>query len=432
MSPVTILGVFNYGLVLIYGLFLSVAISGGWENERQRRLVFLLCPFFLLIQSPCWLLLGAETVKKLYPLIVHLPLTLILIFALKKPLGVAAVSVFTGYLCCQLPRWVDILTAAVFHSDLAGEIAYTLSIGPLFYLLLRWLAESAYEAMTASRQSLLLFGSLPAAYYVFDYATTIYSNLLYAGIPVLNELIPTASILFYVLFLTAYYRENQRRSRVELENAAACALLKQSQTEMDALRQTQAQAAVFRHDLRHHFNVVDGLLSEGKSDQALEYIRKMRQEAASMAVVRYCGNETVNLILSSFRQKAEKDGISLTVEAALPEELPVSDVELCAILSNGLENALHAAARLPEGQRWVRCGCTVKREKLLLEIENPYLGQIAMEDVPTTDRPGHGFGCRSIRRITQQHGGLCSFTPKDGVFTLQVVLPLAVGEKGRA
>ena len=39
------------------------------------------------------------------------------------------------------------------------------------------------------------------------YATTIYSNSLYAGIPALNELIPTALILFYVVFLTAYHHE---------------------------------------------------------------------------------------------------------------------------------------------------------------------------------------------------------------------------------
>ena len=52
------LGVFNYGLVLIFGLFLSVFISGGWADQRQKRLVWTLCPLFLAIQSPCWLLWG--------------------------------------------------------------------------------------------------------------------------------------------------------------------------------------------------------------------------------------------------------------------------------------------------------------------------------------------------------------------------------------
>ena len=98
MKLLTILSVFNYGLVLIYGLFLSVFIAGGWDNGKQRGLVIALCPAFILIQIPFWLLLGEDTVKKLYPLIVHLPLILILIFPLKKPVGVSVVSVLTAYL----------------------------------------------------------------------------------------------------------------------------------------------------------------------------------------------------------------------------------------------------------------------------------------------------------------------------------------------
>ena len=63
MTFLTILGVFNYGLVLLYGLFLSVFIAGGWENGRQRGLVIALCPVFILIQAPGWLLLGEDTIN---------------------------------------------------------------------------------------------------------------------------------------------------------------------------------------------------------------------------------------------------------------------------------------------------------------------------------------------------------------------------------
>ncbi|MGN1230481.1 MAG: ATP-binding protein, partial [Anaerotignum sp.] len=108
MAFLTLLGVCNYGLVLIFGLFLSTFISGGWNTPWQKNLIFILCPIFLMLQSPCWLILGVEATKRLYPLIVHLPLVLILIFVLKKRFGIALVSVCTAYLCCQLPRWVNL------------------------------------------------------------------------------------------------------------------------------------------------------------------------------------------------------------------------------------------------------------------------------------------------------------------------------------
>ena len=113
MTFLTALGAFNYGLVLIYGLFLSAQIAGGWTNRQQKRLILILCPLFLLLQTPCWLMFGESITKQLYPLIVHLPLVLILIFALKKPVGIALVSVCTAYLCCQLPRWAELAVTAV-------------------------------------------------------------------------------------------------------------------------------------------------------------------------------------------------------------------------------------------------------------------------------------------------------------------------------
>lgn len=425
MTLLTVLGVFNYGLVLLYGLFLSVFIAGGWENRKQRGLIIALCPVFLLIQSPCWLLLGEDTVKKLYPLIVHLPLILILISALKKPAGVSVVSVLTAYLCCQLPRWGSIAVEAVTRSALAGEAAYTLLIGPLFFLLLRYFVKPAHSAMTYSRQSLLLFGSLPAVYYLFDYATTIYSDSLYAGIPALNELIPTVLILFYLLFLSAYHHETQQRIKAELQSSAQAALFRQAQKEMDGLRQAQMQAAIYRHDMRHHLNVIDSFLAAGQPEQALAYIGKTRENMASISVKRFCDNEAVNLICSSFVDKAAQLGVELTIRARLPEVLSISDTELCAILSNGLENALHAASQMEDSARWMELYCSIKRNQLLIEIKNPYAGSITMEDgLPMTDEPGHGYGCRSIRAIVLQHGGLYTFSPENGVFTLQIVLPL--------
>ena len=118
------LDVFNYGLVLIYGLFLSVSIAGGCTEKRDKKLVALLCPVFLVLQSLFALTLGTDKTMQLYPLIVHLPLVLILTLALKKPLGVAVVSTCTAYLCCQPLRWGKNAVEALTGSMLAADIAY--------------------------------------------------------------------------------------------------------------------------------------------------------------------------------------------------------------------------------------------------------------------------------------------------------------------
>jgi len=424
MDFLTLLVMFNYGLVLIYGVFLSIDISGGWRGQRQKHLVFLLCPLLLLVQALFYGFLGIAAAEQFYPLIVHLPLVLALVFALKKSIGVALASVCTAYLCCQLPHWVNLILTAVTNASLAGEIGYTLSVIPFFLLLRRYFVPAAHSAITYSPQMLLLFGSLPFAYYLFDYATTVYSDALYIGVQALNEFLSTALIAFYVLFLTAYHAQFQRRAKAELQRSMVEAELKQSAFEIESLRRAEAQTAIYQHNMRHHLAAIDGFLSAENPQQAKEYIRKVQGDVDSIRPKRFCENELVNLICSSFAHKAEQQGIRLSVEARLPRQLTTSDTELCSILSNGLENALYAVAPLDASRKWTELYCGIRANKLLIEIKNPYGGKIAMRDgLPLSERKDHGYGCRSIRSITEQNGGLCTFEPERGVFTLRVVLP---------
>lgn len=418
------IGIFNYGLVLIYGLFLSVKIAGGYESHRQKALIFAMCPVFLLIQTPCWLLLGVDTAKQLYPFIVHLPLTLILIFCLKKPAGVAIVSVCTAYLCCQIPRCFNIVIAGITNSVLTGEIVYTLVIAPIYIFLRRYFVRSANEAITCSRQSFILFGSLPLAYYAFDYATIIYSDILYSGGAII-EILPTIIIVFYVVFMTAYRNQEQKRHQAELQNSRFQSQLKQAEAEMTALRLSEKQSAVYQHDIRHHLNMIGNLLANNKITQAEEYINKVQSDIEAITLKRFCENETVNLLCSYFLNNADKIGARLIFDIDLPKTLSISAPELCSVMSNAIENALNAVKMLEDERRWVRIYCQVRLGKLLIEVKNPYNGAIEMKDgLPVSKSDGHGFGAVSIRAIAERRGGICTFAAKNGIFQLRFMMPI--------
>ena len=265
-----------------------------------------------------------------------------------KPLGVSIVSVFTAYLCCEILNWVREIVSALTHSVLAGEISYAVLIVPVFLLLRRYFVRAAYEAMTCSKAALGLFGSLPVAFYFFDYATTIYSDALYAGIHAVNESLPALLIVFYVIFLTAYHVQTQRRGSAEMQSS------------MLEAKWSQAQTAVYQHDMRHHLNAIDAFLSADRTEQARDYIHRVQSEVEALSVRRYCENELVNLLCSSFAEKAQQHGIRLTAELRLPAALSIPDTELCTVLSNGLENAFHAVSGLDEQQRTVSLYCGVR------------------------------------------------------------------------
>lgn len=426
LSMQSALDIFCYVLVLIYGLMLSADIStGGYVSRQQKCLLTLLCLLFLLVQGLGLVLLGERTVKQLYPLVIHVPLVLILILFMKKSVGVAIISTCTAYLCCQPPRWGRIAVEALTQSTLAAELVYILLMPVMYYLLRRFFVAAAYNTMTSSTAALLLFGSLPVTYYIFDYATTIYSDALYSGIQALNEFLPTVLVTFYVLFLPAFHLQSQRRTDAEMQRSMLEAELEQSQSEMDSLHRLETQTAVYQHDMRHHLNMLDGLLSAGRPDKAAAYIKKVQADIEAITPRRFCENHLVNLLCSSFTDKAQRQGAVLTVDASLPNDVAISDTELCSLLSNGLENALHAVADLPADRKQISLYCGVRQNKLLIEIRNPCAGPIAMRDgLPVSDREGHGYGCRSIQAIAQRNGGLCVFSARHGQFLLQIMLPV--------
>ena len=91
--------------------------------------------------------------------------------------------------------------------------------------------------------------------------------------------------------------------------------------------------------------------------------------------------------------------------------------------SNGLENALNAAAGTEE--KWVEFSCGIRSNKLLVEIKNPYRSEVTLRDgLPVSGQQGHGYGCYSIKTIAERLRGIYAFQPEDGIFTLRVVLPI--------
>lgn len=425
MNFVTVMTLFNYGLVLIYGILLAVDISGGGTlySKKDKQLTAAAIAILLLVQIAVFLSLGASAADKLYPLVTHIPLICILVFLMKRPLGISIVSVFTAYLCCQIPNWCRILVLQISGSALLSEILYAIAVFISYALLRIFLVKPAYETMNYSRRALIFLGSLPMFYYIFDYASTVYTQILYSGSIVVNELVPTVTILFYVVFVPLYHGELKKRYSMELENSILNMELKQSDTEIVVLQKSLEDTATYRHDMRHHFMILAEYIQNDETAKALDYIKIAQKDIDLLTPKKYCNNNSTNLILSHYCSLAQRSGIRFEVTVKIPEVITLSDTELCTLLSNGIENAINAASRCENGNRWVEIDCKTHKTSLLISIRNSYVGDVRIEGgLPVSDQPLHGFGVKSIRSIVERHNGMYSFDTKDSCFTMRLIL----------
>ena len=113
--------------------------------------------------------------------------------------------------------------------------------------------------------------------------------------------------------------------------------------------------------MRHFLSSIVSYIENDENDKALAYIREVIHTSDQTAMQRYCKNEIVNLILSSHRNEIEHHKICFEYSIQLPEELSISDIDMTAILSNGLENAIHAVSSLPETERFIKLDLHIKR-----------------------------------------------------------------------
>lgn len=425
----TVIVLFRSGIVLIFGVSVSLLFSGIKHTRKNMQAISLFYLMMFIIQTVSWWLFGLQTTMKLYPFITHLPTVLFSVLYFKRPWSITISSVLTAYLCCQIPKWIGSVSAAIFGDRFTEHIAYFFAMITVFYLLKKYIADSVIQLMERSLRSCLLFGAVPLLYYLFDYATTVYTEILYTGAREAVQFTPSVICTFYLIFVLLYYNESQKQTIAQRERDMLAAQFKNAQIELNALRQMQNNTVIYRHDMRHHLSLIGSFAADGDLEKIKEYLSSTEAAIDAMTPVKYCENETVNLILSSFVNKAKKANVNLHTNVKLSENLKINDTELCSLLSNALENAITAAGILEEeGLRKVYFHTVINDDKLVISTENAYVGEIEMDgDLPKSSKKeaGHGFGIRSMIDIVERHGGLYSFETEGGIFILRLMLPLS-------
>ena len=176
--------------------------------------------------------------------------------------------------------------------------------------------------------------------------------------------------------------------------------------------------------MRHHLQIIDSYIQSGNKEMAREYIRQVDATIESTIITEFCKNKAANLILSSWEGKAKKRDVKLNISSVLPEICPISEIEICIVLSNAIENAVNSAAMVEEPtNRTVEIKCKADEKKFYLLIENHFsTAPVFVDGLPVSNEKGHGTGTKSIVAVVQKHTGVYSFSVKEDKFILRVVL----------
>lgn len=242
-----VLWAIHHATTLLFGVFASAALCGIEINRRHALELVLVgavtgCAFGLANA------VGGELfARQVYPLVVHLPLIIYLCARYRLSPLLAVLGITSAYLSCQFSNWMGIAAFAATDSQIAYYLARIATTLAVFAVLLHWAGDIGPRLAIKSTTELGILLILPLVYYVFDYATNVYTTLFHSGSVVTVEFLAFALCAFYLMFLAVYLREYEEKETAERERWMLETRDSAAIKELEAWRQSGRELSILRH-----------------------------------------------------------------------------------------------------------------------------------------------------------------------------------------
>ncbi len=181
-----------------------------------------------------------------------------------------------------------------------------------------------------------------------------------------------------------------------------------------------------RHDMKDQLSVVYAMLSEGRMNDAMDYISRNVDIISSHYNIINTDSIIVNAVVNSKFTVAETVGINVQCSTVKKFD-GIDEMDLCNILSNMLDNAITACMKIPEDkERFVTLEISCENKIYRFVVKNSINGSVLKNNrkllTSKSDKKHHGFGVKIIREIAGKYKGRCEFFEQENVFCCMVTL----------
>lgn len=424
-------------LSILWSLFhILILFIVLYRSRYPRKKTYILTGIFMTpvvaLNVAGLVLYGAEFMGKAFLLTCTLPSFVFFRFMSEDKKGK---FFFTFGLADTASYWVIVVTnLADFY--FGGEKYILMFIGRLVlfplaeWAAVRFLRKPYRELQESSVRGWGLFAGMTALYYLL--------LAVMANYPVIITKRPQEllAFLFVIMLMPMTYATifaSMYRQLLLFRKQQGERMLLEQKNSLEARLEDQQRIRKMKHDMKGYTATLSGLLAEGKVEDALTYLKGVEAQTGA-PLNAYCPNPYINAVFIHYAGKFEEMGAAFQHDIQIgDEELPY--MELCQILSNGLENACDALEKLEKGKRKAAVFMKYNREYLLIRIRNACRESLYVEKgtIPATDKNGggHGYGLTTVKEAAGRLSGDMFCYTKDGMFILDVMVSTAAFPGGK-
>lgn len=233
------------------------------------------------------------------------------------------------------------------------------------------------------------------------------------------------SCLDAVIFI--FLRKMNRTSQIEKERDIMEIQLQRQQDEMQHLQQQYEEILILRHDFRNGIDCLCGMVEQGGCSGALEYAKQFKERKVNTILSQVqCSSTMLNAVVNAKFNDAQSKGIdtSLRLVVQIPHDL---EFDLSIMLSNLLDNAIEACEKNPSNAQIL---LTISEEAgyYRIVVRNTIAASVLKKNqelkTEKADKKLHGWGLRSVTDLVSKRNGLIDFYEKEGMFYVDILLPI--------
>lgn len=284
------------------------------------------------------------------------------------------------------------------------------------YLIDRLDVSSVWYATIVFSVTLFVFSMLLKP--ILEDPTTGKTSRIYA---LLSQIV---LLLFWLAMVAMFYfavKGLLKRKHLEAENRMLAMREHQFESQQRYIKASERT----RHDFRQNVRTMRELYDAGDMDALGRYLHAYEQTIPIGDIKYFTENHSLNAILNYYQHISRQNEIRFTVQIQLPALLTISDVDLCTVIGNILENA--AMACMTTNDRFIDLTVLTENEAQLYIIEtNSFDGKARRKDQQylSTKRTGEAYGLDSIKTIAESYGGVANFSHEDNRFFSNIAIPL--------
>ncbi len=174
-----------------------------------------------------------------------------------------------------------------------------------------------------------------------------------------------------------------------------------SNTEYEVIRK-------LRHDFKDNWSAVYELIAQNKNDAALKFIDEYIDELSEKETLINTNNEIVNAVINVKLSAAKSYGINV-ICMCISDFSGISDLDLCSLLSNMLENAVTACKLCLNPNKRIYVNISADEFKYEFCVKNTIEVSVLQKNpkLITTkeNKTAHGMGMKIIRSIALKYYG---------------------------